>query len=459
MAGVGNEHGRGKAPDDIAAQAEAAPDLTAAAVDVIPPEIVAQTLTQYLRAWLVRVKSGDAGVLPVVAALVAVTIVFQFTTPHHVYLTPLNLVNLFAQSAVFIVLAIGECFVLLLGEIDLSIGYVAAIGGIVAALLVQPQQAPSDLLHNWPWWGAIIAALLVCAGIGAIHGIIITRLRLPSFVVTLAGQMFWFGVMIILLGQAGEVTVTSSILPDQRAIYGIVYAYLDVWLSWIGLAVLVVLVGGSMWLRDAGRRRSGLVAPPVGLTIAKIAFIAVAGIGVVALCNVDRSQGQLPIIGVPWVVPLVLAVVGGTTLLLERTQFGRHVYATGGNPEAARRAGVGVTAIRTWAFVICSATAGLGGIIYVSQLGGITTNINGGQYVLFAVAAAVIGGTSLMGGRGRAIHGLLGGLTIGAIYNGLYLLGLPIQYQFIATGLVLLAAVAVDALSRRSATSGSVARV
>lgn len=458
MAGDEGEHRGNQALNEIAAQAEAAPDLTAAAVDVIPPEIVAQSLGQYLRAWLVRVRSGDAGVLPVVAALIVVTIVFQVVTPHNVYLKPINLVNLFDQSAVFIVLGIGEIFVLLLGEIDLSIGYVAAIGGIVAALLVQPQGAHSDYLHNWPWWGAVIAALLVCGAIGAIQGTIITRLRLPSFVVTLAGQMFWFGVMIIILGTAGGVTITSNILPDQEALYGIVYAYLDPLVSWIGLAAIVAFLGGSMWLRDAGRRRSGLVAPPVGLTVAKIAFIAVAGIVVVAICNINRGS-FLPIIGVPWVVPLVFAVVGGTTLLLERTQFGRHMYAVGGNPEAARRAGVGVNSIRTWAFVICSATAGLGGIIYCSTLGGITTNINGGQYVLFAVAAAVIGGTSLMGGRGRAIHGLLGGLTIGAIYNGLYLLGLPVQYQFIATGLVLLAAVSVDALSRRSATSGSVARV
>ena len=458
MAGVGNGPEGANPLDELAIQAEAAPDLTAAAVADIPPGIVAQSLGQYLRAWLVRVKSGDAGVLPVVAALLSVTIVFQIVTPNHVYLSPQNLVNLFDQSAVFIVLGIGEIFVLLLGEIDLSVGYVAAIGGIVAALLVQPQQAPSDYLHNWPWWGAIIAALLICAAIGAIHGIIITRLRLPSFVVTLAAQMFWFGVMIIILGAAGGVAISSPILPDQRAIYGIVYAFLDPLLSWIGLAVIVAIIGGSMWLRDSGRRRSGLVAPPVGLTLAKIAFIAVAGAAVVAICNINRGN-FLPIIGVPWVVPLVLAVVGGSTILLERTQFGRHMYAVGGNPEAARRAGVGVNTIRTWAFIICSATAGLGGIIYASTLGGITTNINGGQYVLFAVAAAVIGGTSLMGGRGRAIHGLLGGLTIGAIYNGLYLLGLPVEYQFIATGLVLMAAVAVDALSRRSATSGSVSRV
>jgi D-xylose transport system permease protein len=313
-------------------------------------------------------------------------------------------------------------------------------------------------MHNWPWLGAIAVALLVCAAIGAIHGIIITRLRLPSFVVTLAGQMFWFGVMIIVLGQAGGLSVSPSSPGDQRSIYGIVYRYLDVWLAWVGLAVIVLFIGGSMWIRDAGRRRSGLVAPPVGLTIAKIAFLTVAGIIVVVICDINRSGGTLPIIGVPWVVPLVLGVVGGATILLERTQFGRHTYAVGGNPEAARRAGVGVTSIRTWAFVISATIAGVGGIVAVSYQSGITTNFNGGQEVLYAVAAAVIGGTSLMGGRGRAIHGLIGGLTIGAIYNGLYLLGLPVQYQYIATALVLLAAVTVDALARRNVTSGSMAR-
>jgi D-xylose transport system permease protein len=197
----------------------------------------------------------------------------------------------------------------------------------------------------------------------------------------------------------------------------------------------------------------------VGLTIAKIAFLAAAGIIVVAICSVDRSLGTLPIIGVPWVVPLVLGVVGGATFVLERTQFGRHMYAVGGNPEAARRAGVGVTSIRTWVFVISATTAGIAGIVAVSFQNGITTNFNGGTEVLYAVAAAVIGGTSLMGGRGRAIHGLIGGLAIGAIYDGIYLLSQPIQVQYIATGLTLLAAVSVDALARRNVTSGSMARV
>jgi D-xylose transport system permease protein len=418
--------------------------------DVLPSMVGAQSVGQYLHAWLLRVRSGDAGVLPVVVALVAVFVVFTVVSPNHLFLSAANLVNLFDQSAVFIVLAIGEGFVLLLGEIDLSIGYVGAIGGIIAANLVQPGMA-------LPWWAAIGGALLICAAIGAIHGLLVTRLGMPSFVVTLAGFLFWFGVMLILLGNAGGVGITSTILADQQALYGIVHAYIDPLASWIVLAVLIVITAAFLWLRAASKRRSGLVAPPVGLTVLTIGFMALAGIVVVAICNLDRGR-ELPIVGVPWVVPLVLVVLLLTTLLLERTQFGRHVYATGGNPEAARRAGVNVSRVRALGFVLCSLTSGLAGIIYCSQLGGMTTNITGGQLVLYAVAAAVIGGTSLFGGRGRAIHGLLGGLVIGAIYNGLYLLGFPIQWQYIITGLVLLAAITVDSLSRRSAAGGGVVR-
>jgi D-xylose transport system permease protein len=284
--------------------------------------------------------------------------------------------------------------------------------------------------------------------IGLIYGLIITRLRLPAFVVTLAGFLFYFGVMIILLGAGGSVPISSTILVNQEFLYGIVNTNIPPTFGWIGLAVIVVILGATIWMRDGGRRRSGLVAPPVGLTVAKIAFLAGAGAVVVAICNVNRGT-FLPIAGVPWVLPIVLAVLGAWTILLERTQFGRHMYAVGGNAEAARRAGISVNNVRTIAFILCSLTAGIGGVIYLSWQGGISTNINGGQLVLYAVAAAVIGGTSLFGGRGRAIHGLLGGLVIGAIYNGLYLLGLAIQWQLIATGLVLLAAVAVDSLYRR----------
>jgi D-xylose transport system permease protein len=228
--------------------------------------------------------------------------------------------------------------------------------------------------------------------------------------------------------------------------------------SWIAMAVIVVALGLVLWLRDARRRRSGLVAPPMSLSIIKIVLIAVVGIVVVAVCDINRANvGTLA--GVPWVIPIVLVVLGAWSLLLEQTPFGRYVYAIGGNPEAARRAGISLSAIRTWAFVLCSFTAGIGGLLYASYLGGMSNNVNGGQLVLYAVAGAVIGGTSLFGGRGRVLHGVLGGLTIGAIYNGMYLLGLDVQWEFIVTGFVLLAAVTIDALSRRGATSGSVARV
>ena len=440
MARIEGEPGRASAPV-LAVATEDALDLTAADVEFIPPAIVAQSLSEYLRAWSARVRGGDAGVLPVAFALVAVMVVFTVVSKNHIFLSAGNLVNLFDQSAVFIVLAIAEGFVLLLGEIDLSIGYVAAIGGIVAAQLVQPQ-------YNWPWWAAIIAALVVCGAIGALQGSIITRLRMPAFIVTLAGYLMWFGVMIYMLGAAGGVGITSTLWAGQVGLYGIVYSYIDPLISWIGLVAIVGVLGTMMWRRDAGRRRNGLVAPPMGLTVAKIAFVAAAGIVVVAICNVNRGN-FLPIVGVPWVVPFVLVVLGVWTILLERMQFGRHIYAVGGNPEAARRAGINVPRLRTICFIICSMTAGVAGVIYCSTLGGMTANINGGQLVLYAVAAAVIGGTSLFGGRGRAIHGLLGGLVIGAIYNGLYLLGMEIQWQLIVTGLVLLAAVSVDSLSRK----------
>jgi D-xylose transport system permease protein len=432
------------------AEAEAEADLTAAAVEVAVPGVPAQTLGEYLRGWWVRVRGGDVGVLPVVLALVIVMIVFQVVSPSGRFLSPANLVNLFVQSSVFIVLAMAEGFVLLLGEIDLSVGYVGAIGGIIAGNMVQPGL---DL----PWWFAIACGLVVTALIGAIHGLIITKLSLPAFVVTLAGYLLWFGVMIILLGNGGSVPISSSILHNQAVLYGIVNSNIAPTAAWIGLALIVVGLGSVMWIQDARRRRSGLVAPPIGLTIAKIVLVAVAGIIVVAICNVNRGT-FLVIQGVPYVLPIVLLVLGAWTILLERMQFGIHVYAVGGNAEAARRAGVSVPNVRTWGFILCSLTGGIGGIIYLSWQGGISTNIDGGQLVLYAVAAAVIGGTSLFGGRGRPIHGLLGGLVIGAIYNGLYLLGLPIQWQLIATGLVLLAAVTVDSLSRRGARTGVLTR-
>jgi D-xylose transport system permease protein len=201
------------------------------------------------------------------------------------------------------------------------------------------------------------------------------------------------------------------------------------------------------------------VAPPASLSLIKIALIAVVAIVVVGICNTNRANlGTLE--GVPWVIPIVLVVLGAWTVLLQRTKFGRYMYAIGGNPEAARRAGINVALVRTAAFGLCSFTAGLAMLLYASLLGGMSNNVAGGQYVLYAVAAAVIGGTSLFGGRGKPLHGVLGGLVIAGIYNGLYLQGISqVEWQYIVTGLVLLGAVIIDAVSRRGAASGSVTRV
>jgi D-xylose transport system permease protein len=436
---------------------DALPDPTAAveaATAEIPPELVAQSFGQYARAYAARVRNGESGVLPVVVGLVAIMVVFEVISPNHVFLSAGNLVNLFQQSAVFMVLAMAETFALLLGEIDLSVGFVGACGAVIAVQLVQPATT------KWPWWAAILAGLAFCAAVGAVQGTIIARLGIPSFIVTLAGFLIFNGVMLILLLLGPFSGYPNLNIQDTnvQVLFNLMAGTIDPTVSWIAMAIMVLGLGAFLWFGDQRRRRSGLVAPPVGLTVLKIALIAAAGIVVVAISDINRANfGTLA--GVPWVVPIVLVVLGAWTILLERTQYGRYVYAIGGNAEAARRAGINVALIRTVAFALCSMTAGIGLILYASYIGGMSNNVQGGQYVLFAVAAAVIGGTSLFGGRGKVIHGVLGGLVIGGIYNGMYLQGLDVQRIFIVTGLVLLAAVSIDAVSRRAASSGSAARV
>jgi len=427
-------------------------DLTAAepgGAPLVPPEIVAQSMREYIRGALLRIRVGESGMLPVIMGLIITAIVFQVISPHHIFLSAGNIVNLFQQSAVFMVLAMAEIFALLLGEIDLSIGYVGVVGAAIAVQLVQPATT------NWPWWAAIIVSLLACALIGAAQGTLITRLRLPAFIVTLAGLLIFNGVLLIVLAFgpfSGYPTLTGS-QPNLRALYDLMWGHISPTEGWIAVVVIVGALGLNLWLRDSRRRRSGLVAPPVGLTIAKIVLMAVVGSAVVAICNVNRAAvGSLE--GVPWAIFIVLGVLGAWTLLLLRTRFGRYIYAIGGNAEAARRAGIKVASIRTWAFILCAVTGGIAGLLYASYLGGLSNNVNGGQLVLYAVAAAVIGGTSLFGGRGKPVHGVLGGLVIGGIYNGMYLLGLAVQWEFIVTGGVLIGAVTIDALSRRGSAGG-----
>ena len=431
-------------------------DLTAVpeVVAEVPPGVVAQSLGEYARGWASRIRAGESGVLPVIVAMVAIVAVFWTISPNHVFLSAVNLVNLFQQSAVIMVLGMAEGFALILGEIDLSIGFVGACGAAITVQLVQP------LTTNWPWWAAIIAGLGFCAVFGAIQGTLITRLRLPSFIVTLAGFLIANGLFLIILafGPFSGYPNLQGFSDNLKIVYNLMWGTIDPTISWILAAVIVAGLGVTMWLGDHRRRSSGLVAPPPSLTFIKIGLIAVVAIVVVGICNTNRAViGVLE--GVPWVVPIVVVVLGAWTILLQRTRYGRSVYAIGGNPEAARRAGINLAIVRTVAFALCSMTAGIGMLLYAAELGGMNNNVQGGQYVLWAVAAAVIGGTSLMGGRGKALHGVLGGLVIGGIYNGMYLQGYSFQAQYIVTGLVLLAAVTIDSLSRRGAASGSVTRI
>ena len=400
--------------------------------------LTADSVSDYLRASWVRIRGGETGVLPVVAGLLLVSILFQTLNSH--FLTAGNLVNLLVQAAVFSLLAMGEVFALLLGEIDLSIGFVAGLSAVIMAELVKPTV-------GWPWWAAIAAALIACALIGLLQGSLITRIGLPSFVVTLSGLLFWQGVMLFILGSGGSILIEDSIINDIGS------GTLTRVAGWVVMLVIVGLFAWVTWRHDSRRRKAGLVAPPPGLTLAKILAALAAGVVLVLLVNANRGI-LAPVYGMPWVVLLVFAVLALWTFVLGRLRFGRYVYAIGGNAEAARRAGISLRGIRTTAFMLCSFTAGIAGVVYASRLRSISTALDGGTLVLYSVAAAVIGGTSLFGGRGKALHGVLGGIVIAAIDNGMGLLGFSAAAKYIVTALVLLIAVTIDAVARRNRPAG-----
>jgi D-xylose transport system permease protein len=274
---------------------------------------------------------------------------------------------------------------------------------------------------------------------------------LPSFVVTLAGQLAGLGILLEVInmaapGSGGTVRLYNNVLLDIEG------GAMSPLAGWIVMAAAVVLGGGLLITRDSRRRAGGLAAPPPSVTWLKVAAMAVAGVVVVLIGNTNRGVGLTVVRGVPWVVLLILVVVVAWSFLLGRTRFGRYMYAIGGNAEAARRAGINLSRIRVLAFVLTGLTAGIMGIILASELGSVSSNVNGGQNVLYAVAAAVIGGVSLFGGRGKMLGAVLGGLIVAVIYNGLQLLGLGAAPQAIWTAIVLLAAVTVDTVARRSQT-------
>jgi D-xylose transport system permease protein len=421
-------------PSEAVEDAELATETAAVAA----PEIIADSFGEYVKIWWARVRSGESGALPVILGLVVILVYFQVR--NSLFLSAGNLVNLLTQAAWIVTLGMAEVFVLLLGEIDLSIGYTSVIGGVFTCwLLVPPNPAP------WPL--AVLAGLAIPAVFGGVQGVIITRLRLPSFVVTLAGLLFAQGFLLFIIstaapGSGGSIRLYSNVLSDIEG------GAMSPAAGWVVMAAAVVLGGGLLVVRDSRRRASKLAAPPASVTWLKVAAIAVAGVVVVLVGNTNRGIA-IVVRGVPWVVLVVLVVLIAWSFLLGRTRFGRYVYAIGGNAEAARRAGINLSRIRVIAFTLAGLTAGIMGIIYASLLGSVSSNVNGGQNVLYAVAAAVIGGTSLFGGRGKMLGAVLGGVIVAVIYNGLQLLGLGAAAQNMWTAAVLLAAVTVNTLTTR----------
>ena len=412
---------------------------------VTAPDVLADSLGEYLRAWWTRIRSGESGVAPVIAGLVLIVIFFRIE--QSTFLSAGNLVNLFVQAAVFILFAAAETYALLLSEIDLSVGAVAGVGAFVIAELIAP---PVNLV----WWLGIAGGLVVCAGIGVFQGTLITRLHLPSFIVTLGGLLGLQGVYIE-LANIDKTAVGGVIsIATNSPVYNLVNANMSPTLSWIVLIVAVVVYGAVSISGAARRRARGLSAPPLSVVILKVVLAAAGGVAIVIICTVNRGAGLFHLNGVPWVLLLVLLVIGAWSFLLGRTKLGRYIYAIGANPEAARRAGINVARVRTAAFMLCAFTAGLAGIAYESRLGSMATNIDAGSFVLYAVAAAVIGGTSLFGGRGKMLYALLGGIVIATVFNGLALMGISAAGVDIATAIVLILAVTVDSLVRRRGATG-----
>ena len=420
-----------------------ADELASEAAATAAPEVIADSLGEYVKIWWARVRSGDSGALPVLLGLAAIVIYFQARSS--LFLSAGNLVNLMTQAAWIVLLGMAEVFVLLLGEIDLSIGYTSAIGAVFTLWLLEPPNPA-------PWPLAVLVGLAFPALFGGVEGVIITRLRLPSFVVTLAGQLAGLGLLLYIMDQAapqggGTIRLYNNVLSDIEG------GSLSPLASWIVMAVAVGLAGALFVVRDSRRRASGLAAPPASVTWLKVGAMAVAGVVVVLIGNTNRGVA-IAVRGVPWVVLVVLVVLVAWSFLLGRTRFGRYVYAIGGNAEAARRAGINLSRIRVLAFTLCGLTAGMMGIIYTSLLGSVSANVQGGQNVLYAVAAAVIGGVTLFGGRGKMLGAVLGGLIVAVIYNGLQLLGLGAAAQNMWTAAVLLAAVTVDTVARRNRPNG-----
>ncbi|TYL45254.1 ABC transporter permease [Nocardioides sp. BGMRC 2183] len=400
------------------------------------------SLGDAVSAYLNRLRGGDMGSLPAILGLVVLFVVFS--SLHDNFLTTYNMANLVIQSASICVLAMGLIFVLLLGEIDLSAGVAGGASATITALML--------LDYDWTWWMATLAGIAVGAVIGLAIGLLVSLLGIPSFVVTLAFFLALQAVPLKLIGSGGSLRFNNEVLR------GLSIKNVPVTAGWIAAVVIVLGFAALSLLRYRSQVAKGLVHQPLSLVIIKIVAMAVVILGITALLSQNRAPNPeiFTIEGIPWVAPVVIVLLLWWTFVLTRTRFGRHLYAVGGNAEAARRAGINVTGMKVAAFVICSSMAAISGLLAASYTGKVSPGSGGGNELLYAVGAAVIGGTSLFGGRGRAINGVIGGLVIATIPNGLGLLNQASYINFLVTGGVLLLAASVDAISRRRRTSSGV---
>lgn len=389
--------------------------------------------------YLARIKSGDMGALPGVLGLIALGIVFSVMSD--VFLTPGNLANLLTQAASVTVIAMGLVFVLLLGEIDLSAGYASGVCGAVLVILITD--------HGYPWWVALAVSIAVGALLGYAIGSLVSRLGIPSFVVTLAAFLMFQGLLLLLAGEGGTIRIED---PTILAVQNNNLSPTLSWIFYLVVSAIYVLIGLA---RINSRRKAGLKSELKKLWAIKTAALLAIGAIAIYELNLERSNNPdlVSLKGTPFVVPVILALLVGGTFVLSRTAYGRHIYAVGGNAEAARRSGINVKNIRTSAFVICSAFAAIAGMLFASRQNSISPTTGGSSTLLYAVGAAVIGGTSLFGGKGRMRDAVLGGLVVAVIDNGMGLLGYAAGIKFIVTGTVLLISAGVDAISRRGSSN------
>jgi D-xylose transport system permease protein len=376
-----------------------------------------------------RMRRGDLGAWPVVGGLIAIAIVFGTLNEH--FLSPENLTNLALQMAATGTISLGIIMVLLLGEIDLSAGSVSGLCAVVMTILY--------VRDDWNPLLAIVVAVAAGAAVGLLQGLLFTHVRMPSFVVTLAGLIGWQGLLLYLLGGGGTIN-----LPFDGFVAKLSDTWLPPWLAWTLVLALAGAYGASLLLNRRLRLAADLPVGPVYWAAARVAGLAVMLAGAVLVLQADR--------GVPLLLVIFGALVVVLDLVLRHTAFGRWMYAVGGNAEAARRAGINVTRIRLIAFALSASLAAFGGILAASRLSAVNQSSGGSDILLMAIAAAVIGGTSLFGGRGRTYAALLGILVIQSITNGMLLLNVDSSVRYMVTASVLALAVAIDSLARRGST-------